>query len=111
MPYIEPGSPWVNGYCESFNGKFRNELLNQETFYTLKEVQILTEQWRGVYDTIRPHNSLGYRPPAPETIIPAVAEVTGPDIITGTASEGRSHSYRRNPEDIPRLMDTVQQSV
>jgi transposase InsO family protein len=75
--YIEPGSPWENGYCESFNGKLRDELLNREIFYTLKEVQILTEQWRREYNTIRPHSSLGYRPPAPETVTPTVAEVTG----------------------------------
>ena len=65
--FIEPGSPWENGYSESFNGKLRDELLNREIFYSLKEVQILTEQWRREYNTIRPHNSLGYRPPAPET--------------------------------------------
>jgi hypothetical protein len=62
------GSPWENGYNESFNGKLRDELLNGEIFYSLKEVQILTEQWRREYNTIRPHSSLGYRPPAPETI-------------------------------------------
>jgi transposase InsO family protein len=66
--FIEPGSPWENGYCESFNGKLRDELLNGEIFYSLKEVQILTERWRREYNTIRPHSSLGYRPPAPETI-------------------------------------------
>ena len=66
--FIEPGSPWENGYCESFNGKLRDELLNGEIFYSLKEVQILTERWRREYNTIRPHSSLGYRPPVPETI-------------------------------------------
>jgi len=66
--YIEPGSPWENGYNESFNGKFRDELLNGEIFYTLKEAQILIEQWRIEYNTIRPHSSLGYRPPAPEAL-------------------------------------------
>lgn len=65
--FIEPGSPWENGYNESFNGKLRDELLNGEIFYTLKEAQILIEQWRIHYNTIRPHSSLGYRPPAPET--------------------------------------------
>ena len=68
--YIEPGSPWENGYCESFNARFRDELLNGEVFYTLKEAQIIIEQWRRYYNTIRPHSALGYRPPAPETIIP-----------------------------------------
>ena len=56
---IEPGSPWENGYNESFNGKLRDELLNLEIFYSLKEVEILTEQWRREYNTIRPHSSLG----------------------------------------------------
>ena len=67
--FIEPGSPWENGYCESFNGKLRDELLNREIFYSLKEVQILTERWRREYNTLRPHSSLGYRPPAPATIM------------------------------------------
>lgn len=65
--YIEPGSPWENGYIESFNGKMRDELLNREIFYTLLEAQVLVENWRREYNTIRPHSSLGYRPPAPET--------------------------------------------
>jgi transposase InsO family protein len=63
--FIEPGSPWENGYVESFNGKMRDELLNREIFYTLKEAQILIERWRKEYNYIRPHSSLGYRPPAP----------------------------------------------
>jgi transposase InsO family protein len=67
--YIEPGSPWENGYIESFNGKLRDELLNGEIFYTLKEATIMIEAWRRHYNTKRPHSSLGYRPPAPETII------------------------------------------
>jgi putative transposase len=66
--YIEPGSPWENGYNESFNGKLRDELLNGEIFYTLKEAQILIECWRREYNTVRPHSALGYRPPAPEAI-------------------------------------------
>ena len=64
--YIEPGSPWENGYIESFNGKLRDELLNMEIFTTLKEAKVLTEQWRKEYNHIRPHSSLAYRPPAPE---------------------------------------------
>ncbi|MEE8303407.1 MAG: IS3 family transposase [Candidatus Tectomicrobia bacterium] len=68
--YIEPGSPWENGYIESFNARFRDELLNGEIFYSLKEAQIIIEQWRRHYNTKRPHSALGYRPPAPETIIP-----------------------------------------
>jgi transposase InsO family protein len=65
--YIEPGSPWENGYCESFNGKLRDECLNGEIFYSLKEAQIVIERWRVEYNTKRPHSALGYRPPAPET--------------------------------------------
>jgi putative transposase len=68
--YIEPGSPWENGYCESFNGKLRDEFLNGEIFYSLKEAQILTERWRVEYNTERPHSALGYRPPAPPAILP-----------------------------------------
>ncbi len=63
--YIEPGSPWENGYCESFNGKLRDECLNGEIFYSLKEAQIVIEWWRVEYNTRRPHSALGYRPPAP----------------------------------------------
>jgi transposase InsO family protein len=66
--FIEPGSPWENGYVESFNGKLRDELLNGEIFYTLREAQVLIERWRREYNTFRPHSSLGYRPPAPETV-------------------------------------------
>jgi len=67
--YIEPGSPWENGYVESFNGKLRDELLNMEVFNTLLEARVLIEQWRVHYNTVRPHSSLGYRPPAPEVIV------------------------------------------
>lgn len=67
--FIEPGSPWENGYVESFNGKMRDELLAREIFYSLKEAQILIEMWRREYNTIRPHSSLGYRPPAPEAFV------------------------------------------
>ena len=67
--YIEPGSPWENGYIESFNGRFRDELLNGEIFDTIVEARVITEQWRRYYNTIRPHSSLKYRPPAPETLI------------------------------------------
>jgi len=67
--YIEPGSPWENGYNESFNGKLRDELLNGEIFYSLKEAQVLIEQWRRHYNEVRPHSSLGYRPPAPKSIV------------------------------------------
>jgi putative transposase len=65
--FIEPGSPWENGYIESFNGKLRDELLNREIFTTLTEAKVLIDQWRREYNQVRPHSSLGYRPPAPET--------------------------------------------
>ena len=64
--FIEPGSPWENGYVESFNARLRDEFLDGEIFYTLKEAQVLTERWRWHYNHVRPHRSLGYRPPAPE---------------------------------------------
>ena len=67
--FIEPGSPWENGYIESFNGKLRDELLNREIFTSLEEARVLIEQWRQEYNHIRPHSSLGYRPPAPEAIM------------------------------------------
>ncbi|MEN3794880.1 IS3 family transposase, partial [Fulvimarina sp. MAC3] len=66
--FIEPGSPWENGYCESFNSKLRDELLNGEIFYSLAEAKVVIEKWRGHYNTARPHSSLGYRPPAPEAV-------------------------------------------
>ena len=68
--FIEPGSPWENGYNESFNGKLRDELLNREIFYNLKEAKVLIENWRKEYNSLRPHSSLDYRPPAPEAIEP-----------------------------------------
>ena len=68
--FIEPGSPWENGYVESLNGKFRDELLNRELFYTLTEAKVLVERWRREYNAIRPHSSLGDRPPAPEAYLP-----------------------------------------
>ena len=67
--YIEPGSPWENGYIESFNGKLRDELLDREIFTTLEEAKILIEQWRKEYNQVRPHSAKNYRPPAPETIL------------------------------------------
>src|SRR4051812_12750523 len=66
--FIEPGSPWENGYCESFNGKLRDELLDREVFHSLREAQVLIEAWRRHHNTGRPHPALGYRPPAPEAV-------------------------------------------
>ena len=76
--YIEPGSPWENGYIESFNGKLRDELLNGEIFDTLREAQVLTQCWRRHYNQERPHSSLGYRPPAPEAFLPRENLKTSP---------------------------------
>jgi putative transposase len=70
--FIEPGSPWENGYIESFNGKLRDEFLNREIFSTLQEAKVLIEQWRREYNQVRPHSGLGYRPPAPEAILTAI---------------------------------------
>jgi putative transposase len=67
--FIEPGSPWENGFIESFNGKLRDELLNVELFDTLLEAKVLIERWRVHYNTVRLHRSLGYRPPAPEAVL------------------------------------------
>jgi putative transposase len=76
--YIAPGSPWENGYVESFNARMRDELLDGELFYSLREAQIIIESWRIHYNTKRPHASLGYRPPAPEVLVPAMAWPTIP---------------------------------
>jgi putative transposase len=77
--FIEPGSPWKNGYVESFNGKLRDEPLNTEVFNTLAEAKVLIEQWRRHYNTVRPHSSLHYRPPAPEVVLtPTPPSPAGP---------------------------------
>jgi putative transposase len=71
--YIAPGSPWENGFIESFNARLRDELLNGEIFYTLREAQVVVESWRRHYNAVRPHASLGYKPPAPEVFVPALS--------------------------------------
>lgn len=73
ITYIAPGSPWENGYVESFNAHLRDELLDCEIFYSLREAQIVTENWRRHFNTVRPHESLGYKPPALEVFVPAFA--------------------------------------
>jgi hypothetical protein len=73
MPSATPGSPWENGFIESFNARLRDELLDGEIFYSLKEARVVIESWRRHYNTERPHGSLGYKPPAPEVFIPAFA--------------------------------------
>ena len=80
--FIEPGSPWENGYNESFNGKLRDELLNAEIFFTLREAQVLVERWRVHYNTVRPHSSSSYRPPAPQTLLPRAGILAMPAIVT-----------------------------
>ncbi len=82
--YIAPGSPWENGFVESFNARLRDELLDGEIFYSLKEAQIVIESWRRHFNTTRPHASLGYRPPAPEVFVPAF--VPWPAALTRPAS-------------------------
>jgi putative transposase len=84
--YIEPGSPWENGYVESFNGKLRDELLNAEVFNTLLEARVLIEQWRVHYNMVRPHSCLGYRPPAPEVIVLGIPVPPGRPGPTGAHS-------------------------
>ena len=86
--FIEPGSPWENGYVESFNGKLRDELLNAEVFNTLAEAKVLIEQWRRHYNTVRPHSSLRYRPPAPEVLptSPLPSSVGQPPTSSGQAA-------------------------
>ena len=81
MLYIEPGSPWENGYNESFNGKLRDEFLNGEIFYTLPEAAVLVKQWRRMYNTVRPHSAYGGLPPAPETIKPSAWFLTMPQLL------------------------------
>jgi transposase InsO family protein len=83
--YIEPGSPWENGYNESFNGRLRDEFLNLETFYTLEEARVLSAQWRYLYNHIRPHTSLGYKPPAP-SFMPG--QLPNPNFTTGLLNGG-----------------------
>ena len=99
--YITPGSPWENGYCESFNGRLRDELLNGEIFYTLKESQVIIEHWRNHYNTKRPHSALGCRPPAPEVVIPSERKRRGEtgqmaawtNLTTGPVNSGTAQLF------------------
>ena len=85
--FIEPGSPWENGYNESFNGKLRDELLNGEIFDTLQEAKVLIERWRQHYNTVRPHSSLGYRPPAPAAILPPTVRSQYPGAVRALSQQ------------------------
>ena len=76
--YIAPGSPWENGFIESFNARLRDELLDGEIFYSLNEARIVIESWRRHYNAVRPHASLGYKPPAPEVFVPGLAARAAP---------------------------------
>jgi putative transposase len=76
--YIAPGSPWENGYVESFNARLRDELLDGEIFFSLREAQVIIESWRLHYNTVRPHSAIGYKPPAPEVFVPAFAAWPAP---------------------------------
>ncbi len=89
--YIEPGSPWENGYVESFNSKLRDELLDGEIFYSLKEAQVLIEAWRRHYNAIRPHSSLGWRPPAPEVRIAGPVTWPARHALNGMAENATIH--------------------
>lgn len=90
--FIEPGSPWENGYCESFNSKLRDELLNGELFYSLAEARIVIEGWRQHYNTRRPHSSLGYRPPAPTALVwPAAPTQPAAPAISNVAAKPTMH--------------------
>jgi transposase InsO family protein len=85
--YITPGSPWENGFIESFNARLRDELLNGEIFYSLKEVRVVVESWRRHYNTKRPHGSLGYKPPAPEVFVPALVNRTTSNAQSATQAD------------------------
>lgn len=98
--YIEPGSPWENGYNESFNGKLRDELLDRELFTTLHEAQILIERWRVHYNTKRPHSSIGYRPPAPETILPTPSRMAYA-MLQPSLTECTNHNQRLTLKLVP----------
>ena len=89
--YIEPGSPWENGYVESFNSKLRDELLNGEVFYSLKEAKIVIEAWRRHYNAIRPHSALGWRPPAPEIRTPGPLTWPARDPLNRMAESATIH--------------------
>jgi len=93
--YIAPSSPWENGYIESFNARLRDELLNGEIFYSLREAQVIIESWRRHYNLVRPHQSLGYRPPAPEVFVPSFA--AWPSARASSAPPGMLGLAKRPP--------------
>jgi transposase InsO family protein len=102
--YIERGSPWENGFIESFNARLRDELLDGEIFYSLAEARIVIESWRRHYNTERPHGSLGYKPPAPEVFIPAFAARAGSATPTSAAARASREAMTCNPKSGPSRM-------
>jgi hypothetical protein len=104
-PVITPGSPWENGYIESFNARLRDKFLNGEIFYTLHEARILIETWRHQYNTIRPHSSVGYRPPAPEVLMwpapPAAWKGTAGHINTSPKPPRQRFYFIRMRPELP----------
>jgi putative transposase len=90
--FIEPGSSWENGYCESFNSKLRDELLNGEIFYSLAEARVVIEGWRQHYNTVRPHSSLGYKPPVPNALVwPPTQAQQATSVTTDVADKPTMH--------------------
>ena len=89
--YIEPGSPWENGYCESFIARMRDEFLNGELFGSLHEAEVLARRWQNYYNTIRPHSALGGKPPAPQMMIPCTAGQRIKD--SGSAIKGKMNGF------------------
>jgi transposase InsO family protein len=98
--FIEPGSPWENGYVESFNGKLQDELLKREIFYSLEEAKVLIERWRRHYNQVRPHSALGYRPPAPEAIAPTAVAMSAA-IAAGPPSAALREAQQRESVKLP----------
>jgi len=108
--FIEPGSPWENGYVESFNGKLRGELLEREIFYSLQEAKVLIEMWRRHYNTVRPHSALGYKPPAPESICTVMKDGGVPPAVEGFSppeDTGARKPVSSVQEKLVRLSQTV----
>ena len=105
--YIEPGSPWENGYCESFNARMRDEFLNGELFGSLREAEVLSKRWQKYYNTIRPHSALGGKPPAPQMLIPCTA---GQRITeSGSAIKGKMNGFAALDSQAGFRYDTAKQ--
>ena len=105
--YIEPGSPWENGYCESFNARMRDEFLNGELFGSLREAEVLSKRWQKYYNTIRPHSALGGKPPAPQMLIPCTAGQRITD--SGSAIKGKMNGFAALDSQAGIRYDTAKQ--